>query len=65
MAEWGVRLEEPGCEPHEFKVPTGKDGAEAYVAFIDMSAVSRMRGDKATVITRATAADPWKMPGDG
>jgi hypothetical protein len=63
MGEWGVRLEAPGREPDEFKIPVGKNGAEAYAAFINGNAVCQMLGEKATVVTRATASDQWKVPG--
>jgi hypothetical protein len=62
MGEWGVRLEAPGGEPHEFKIPTGRGGADAYAAFINGNPVCEMLGEKATVVTRATAPDPWGPP---
>ena len=62
MSEWGVRLQVPGCEPDEFNVPSGRGGAEAYAAFINGNPVCRMLGEKAAVVTRATASDPWEVP---
>lgn len=62
--EWGIRLEEAGKKPAEFKIPAGKSGAEDYAAFVnDVSATCRMRGDKATVIVRAAPGKPWQVPG--
>jgi hypothetical protein len=63
MAEWGVRLEVPGRKAEEFKVKTGKGWAQDYAAFVNGSAVSLMTGEKATVVTRASDGDPWKVPG--
>jgi hypothetical protein len=63
MGERGVRLEVPSREPDEFKVPSGRGGAEACAAFINGNAAGRMLGEKAAVVTRATASDPWEVPG--
>lgn len=64
MTEWGVRLEIPGGDPEVVKVPTGKDGAEAYAAFIKGSVSGLVLGEKATVVTRAAGGQPWKVPSD-
>lgn len=63
--DWGVRLELPGCEPEEFKIPAGKPGAEAYADAINMNAGCQMKGEKATVVTRQGPGSPWEEPAPG
>ena len=60
--EWGVRLTMPGCGPVETRCAGGRPGAKAYAYYVNASIASRMRGERATVISRKDAGSLWEPP---